>query len=50
MKRFWVDYQASMKIEAETAEEAEELFYQVYNDDTRQYLQVNEIEEIEDED
>ena len=47
MKKFWVDYQASMEIEAETAEEAEALVYQVYNDNTRRYLQVDSVEEME---
>ena len=48
MKKFWVDYQASMVIEAETAEEAEDIFYQVYaGNETRKYTQVNDIEEVE---
>lgn len=47
MKKFWVDYQASIQIEAETVEEAEDIFYQVYADDTRRYARVNDIEEAE---
>ena len=47
MKKFWVDYQASIQIEAETAKEAENIFYQVYVDDTRRYARVNDIEEVE---
>lgn len=45
--KFWVDYFASMVIEADTAEEAEETFYQVYSDETRQYSEVTNVNKIE---
>lgn len=45
MKEFWVDYSASMIIKADTKEEAEEIFYQVYSDDTRQFSEVNYVVE-----
>jgi len=49
MKKFWIDYQASILIEAENEEDAEKTFYQIYNDETRQFLQVDNIEEEEEE-
>ncbi len=49
MKKFWVDYQASIQVEAETAEEAKALVYQVYRDNTRLFLRVDNAEEVEEE-
>lgn len=47
--KFWVDYIASMVIEAKDAEEAENIFYQVYQDETREYSEVTCVSEIEEE-
>lgn len=46
---YWVDYSASIPIEADNEDEARETFYQVYCDDTRQFAEVNCIEEQEEE-
>jgi hypothetical protein len=50
MKKFWIDYQASIVIEAENEEDAKATFYQTYNDETRQFLQVDSVEEAKEED
>ena len=44
MAKFWVDYDASILIEAETAEEAEQIFYQCYLDETRRFAEVKDVE------
>lgn len=46
--KFWVDYQASIEIEAENSKEAEAIFYQVYADETREYAEVTNVEKISD--
>lgn len=45
--KFWVDYSASIMIEADSEEEAKETFYQVYCDETRDYAEVNSVEKVE---
>lgn len=45
--KFWVDYSASIMIEADNEEEAKETFYQVYCDETRSFAEVNTVEEVE---
>lgn len=45
--KFWVDYSASIMIEADNEEEAKEVFYQVYCDETRNFAEVNTVEEVE---
>ena len=47
MKKFWIDYEATIMIEAETEEDAENIFYQVYADDTRHLAHINKIGEVE---
>ena len=49
MKKFWIDYDASMVIEAETAEDAEGIFYQCFHNSTRLYAEVKNIDEISEE-
>ena len=49
MAKFWVDYDASMLIEAETAEEAAQIFYQCYSDETRGFAEIKNIEEEKEE-
>jgi len=44
---YFVDYSATMIIEADNEEEAKETFYQVYCDDTRQFAEVNCVESEE---
>ena len=49
MGRFWVDYSTSVLIEAETAEEAEELFWDgSYNQLGCVEIRIDGIEEDED--
>ena len=48
--KFWIDYKASLEIEADNADEAEAIFYQVYgNDKTREFSEVTNVEKISDE-
>jgi len=45
MAKFWVDYEASILIEAEDKDEAKEIFYQCYLDETRRYAEIKAVEE-----
>lgn len=47
--KFWVDYHASMIIEADSEEEAEATFDQCYHigDETRYFACVDRVEKIE---
>lgn len=47
--RYWIDYKASIVIEAEDEKEAEAIFHQVYEDETRIFAQVERILEEDDE-
>jgi len=51
MSKFWIDYATSVMIEAKTAEEAEELFW---NDDYKALrygnIQIDGVEEVEEDD
>ena len=44
---YFVDYNATMIIEAENEDEAREIFYQVYCDETRQLAEVTCVESEE---
>lgn len=44
---YFVDYNATIIIEAENADEAREIFYQVYCDETRQLAEVICVESEE---
>ncbi len=50
MAKFWIDYSTSELIEAETAEEAEEKFWNGAGDDCLGVgvIQIDGIEEVED--
>jgi len=43
MKTFWVDYSASIKVNAENADEAERLAYEMI---IGEYVEVDTIEEV----
>lgn len=49
MKKFWIDYDATIVIEAETAEEAKGIFCQCFLDNTKLDTTVTTVEEIPEE-
>ena len=45
--KYWIDYHASILIEADNEEEAKDTFYQVYCDETREMAFIDNVEEFE---
>lgn len=45
--KYWIDYHASIEIEAEDEEEAKATFHQVYEDDTRILAIIDNVTEEE---
>lgn len=45
-KIYWVDFQASIKVEAETEEEAKEIVRGFFYDSNLYYTEISDVEEI----